>query len=90
MYPDFNGEVAVVAVGLSSSQTVEVLNGQKERRGYPGVFAEGPYNMARSFGVRTQSTKFGISPDGVIQFKEGYGMASEAAWRARFQALVSN
>jgi hypothetical protein len=90
VYPDFEGKVAVVAVGFGSSQTVGVLNGQKERRGYPGVFAEGPDNMARSFGVRTQSTKFGISTDGVIQFKGGYGMASDTAWRARFQALVDS
>ena len=90
VYPDFKGKVAVVAVGFGSSQTVSVLNEHKEGRGYPGVFAEGPDSMARSFGVRTQSTKFGISADGVIQFKKGFGTASDAEWRARLQALAES
>lgn len=44
--------------------------------------------MAPQFDVRTQSTKFGITADGVIQFKEGYGSRSADQWRDRFQALI--
>jgi hypothetical protein len=88
VYPDFEDDVALVAVGFGSSQTVEVLNQQKDQRGYPGVFAEGPDEMVRQFSVRTQSTKFGIGADGLIQFKKGYGAASDADWRARLQGLI--
>ena len=44
--------------------------------------------MASEFDVRAQSTKFGITADGVIQFKKGYGRSSEEEWRERFQALI--
>jgi hypothetical protein len=88
IYPEFKDRVALVAVGFGSSQTVGVLNSQKERSGYPGVFAEGPDAMVRSFSVRTQSTKLGISSDGVIQFKKGYGIATDDEWRSRLQSLV--
>jgi hypothetical protein len=88
VYPEFEDEVAIVAVGFGSSQTVSVMNAQKEKNGYPGLFTEGPDSMVRTFGVRTQSTKFGISTEGVIQFKKGYGTASDAVWRERLQALI--
>lgn len=90
MYPEFEEEVAIVAVGFGSSQTVAVMNAQKDKNGYPGLFTEGPDSMARAFSVRTQSTKFGISADGVIQFKKGYGAASDAEWRERLQALIDS
>ena len=44
--------------------------------------------MVLEFEVRTQSTKFGITADGVIQFKRGYGISSAEEWRQRFQALI--
>ena len=88
VYPDFEDKVALVAVGFGSSQTVEVMNNQKQRQGFPGVFAEGPDSMVRTFSVRTQSTKFGIASDGVVRFKKGYGAASAGDWRDRLQSLI--
>ena len=75
-------------MGFGTSENVEKLNNQRESRGYPGTFTEGPPSMAAAFDVRTQSTKFGITADGVIQFKKGYGISSAEDWRARFQALI--
>jgi hypothetical protein len=78
-----------VAVGFGSSQTVETLTGHQQTRGYVGTFAEAPDRMARDFNVRTQSTKIGVSADGVVQFREGYGSSNPEVWRARLNALVS-
>lgn len=44
--------------------------------------------MAVEFDVRTQSTKFMMTADGVVTFKKGYGLSSADEWRERFQALV--
>lgn len=87
---DSEGAVSVVAVGFGSSQTVRELNKQKEKHNYPGVFVEGSEGMAQLFGVRTQSTKFGISADGVIVFKKGYGIATDTEWRTRLRALADS
>ena len=75
-------------MGFGTSETVGKLNDHQESRGYPGIFTEGPASMAPEFDVRTQSTKFGITADGVIQFKKGYGISAADEWRARFQALI--
>ena len=88
VYPEFQDDIALVAVGFGSSQTVEIMNQQKDKQGFPGLFTEGPDAMVRTFSVRTQSTKLGIASDGVIQFKEGYGAASNAEWRDRLQSLL--
>jgi hypothetical protein len=56
----------------------------------PFVFAEGPGAMARSFKVTSQSTKFGIGSDGVIQFRHGYGSSSMSTWAERLSVLASN
>ena len=78
----------MVAVGFGSSETVAKLTSHQEARGYPGVFVQGPDGMAPQFDVRTQSTKLGITADGVIQFKQGYCSSSADQWRDRFQALI--
>jgi hypothetical protein len=75
-------------VGFGSSQTAELLNEHQRNRGFPGLFAEGPDYMVRTFGVRSQSTKFGIARDGVIEWKHGYGVASPSEWADRLAALA--
>ena len=77
-----------MAVGFGTSETVAKLTQHQESRGYPGVFTEGPSSMAVEFDVRTQSTKFMMTADGVVTFKKGYGLSSADEWRERFQALV--
>ena len=89
LYPDFEADLTIVAVGFGSSQTVEALTSHQQDRGYAGTFAEGPDSMVRDFNVLTQSTKIGVTADGAIQFRERYGTSSSGVWRSRLQALVA-
>ena len=89
LYSDFEAEINIVAVGFGSSQTVETLTSHQQARGYPETFAEGPDSMVRDFKVSTQSTKIGVTADGVIQFREGYGASSSGVWRSCLQSLVA-
>ena len=88
MYPDFQDDVVLVAVGFGSSQTVEVLGEHWSGNAYPGTVAEGPDSMARDFGVTTQSTKLGIARDGEVLFRHGYGTSSADTWRERLRSLA--
>ena len=88
VYPEFADDVALVAVGFGSSETAAKLNAQKNARGYPGLFTEGPDRMVRDFGVRSQSTKLGIGSDGIVLWKKGYGVSSGGDWADRLRALA--
>ena len=89
MYPDYADDVALIAVGFGSSQTAELLNQHQANRGFPCLFAEGPDAMVRTFGVRSQSTKFSVARDGLIEWKQGYGTASGGEWVDRLAALAN-
>ena len=60
-----------------------------ERNGYPWMMAPTDLKMTKSYGVRVQSTKFGIDRDGVIVYKRGYGTASEADWTKVLEQLAA-
>jgi hypothetical protein len=59
--------VTVVVVGFGSSQNIEELGRYQDENTMPFVFTQGPDDMVRTFAVTTQSTKFGITRDGVIE-----------------------
>jgi thiol-disulfide isomerase/thioredoxin len=90
VYPDYADDVALIAAGFGSSQTAELLNQHQANRGFSGLFAEGPDAMVRTFGVRSQSTKFGVARDGLIEWKQGYGTASGGEWVDRLAALANS
>lgn len=54
----------------------------------PFTFVTGPSQVIRDYGVTVQSTKFGITPDGVISYRRSYGISSAEVWRERLRALA--
>jgi len=89
VFRGYESQIALVAVGFGSSETVGRLNDHQNAQGYPGLFVEGPISMARDFRVLTQSTKLGIGADGVVRFVEGYGTLSGARWHQLLQTLAN-
>lgn len=81
--------MTVLAIGFGSSESVERLGDWQDQNEMPFIFAEGPASMARTFNVTSQSTKFGISRDGVIQFRHGYGTSSADTWAERLSELAT-
>jgi hypothetical protein len=90
VYPDYEDDVVLLAVGFQSGQTAGTLDAHFMDNSYPGRTAEAPSAMARDYQVTVQSTKFGIAPNGEILLRSGYGSASPDAWRTRLQSLVSS
>ena len=80
--------MTVLAIGFGSSESVERLGDWQDQNEIPFIFAEGSADMARMFNVTSQSTKFGISRDGVIQFRHGYGASSAGTWARRMSDLA--
>jgi len=88
VYPDYKDDVVLLAVGFQSGQTVDALDRHWMSNQYPGIVAEAPNNMARDYGVTTQSTKLGIARDGEVLFRHGYGTSSADTWRERLRSLA--
>jgi hypothetical protein len=82
--------VTVLAIGFGSSESVERLGDWQDQNEMLFIFAEGPADMVRTFNVTSQSTKFGISRDGVIQFRHGYGASSSGTWAERLSDLAAD
>ncbi len=43
----------------------------------------------QAFRALTRSTKFGIDRNGLIVYRQGYGLDSEQTWRDLFQDLAA-
>ncbi len=76
-------------MGFGTSASLEKVAQYQDQNGFPWTFAVGPAEMARQFGIRVQTSKVGISADGVIILNEGHTGGGEAGWRKRLDMLVA-
>ena len=88
LYPGYDDDVAFIAVGFDTTESLAKLAAYRESSGLPWTVASAPREVAVQYGVRVQSTKFGIGADGVVAWASGYGTSDPAAWEERFQRLV--
>ncbi|MCH8848623.1 MAG: hypothetical protein IIC32_06590 [Chloroflexi bacterium] len=80
--------MAFVAVGFDTTESLSKLADYQADNEYPWAFASASREVAVQYGVRVQSTKFGIGADGVVVWASGYGTSDAGAWEARFQQLL--
>ena len=90
IYPEFSESVSLIVVGFGPSQTISTLREYQAENDSLAVFAEGPNTVLESFSVTTRSTKIGLNRDGVVVFREGYGMADADTWRSRLRSIASS
>jgi thiol-disulfide isomerase/thioredoxin len=90
IHPEFADDVRIAVVGFDAAEGIAALAGWQDDNSVPFTFATGPAELLSSYAVLTQSTKFGIAPDGVIVYRGGYGAASADAWRERLRQLVAS
>ena len=81
--------MAFVAVGFDTTESLAKIADYRDRNGYPWTFTAGPRQMAADYAVFVQSTKFGISPAGVVEWRSGYGTSSASVWEQRLQTLAA-
>ncbi len=88
MYPAHADEVAFVAVGFDTTESLGKLAAYRESSELPWTVASAPREVAVQYGVLVQSTKFGIGADGVVVWASGYGTSDAGAWEERLQRLL--
>ena len=82
--------MAFYAVGTDPSETLEDLEQQRQREGFPWPVAEPQGSMLRDFEVLVQSTKVAIDSQGVIIYRDGFGEGGDDDWRKAFQDLAGS
>ena len=90
VYPPHADEVAFVAVGFRSSETIAKLAEFQDENEITWTMAEGPDDMLTRYEVLTQSTKLGIGPDGVVLFRHPYGISDAEVWQERLESLAGS
>ena len=82
--------MAFYAIGVDPSETIDDLEQQRQREGFPWPVADPQGSMLRDMGVVQQSTKVGIDSRGVIIYRDGFGQGDEDTWRKAFQELAGS
>ena len=88
IYPDYKDSVEFYAVGWEPFVELSDLVSFKNKQGHPWPVALAPPTLFPQYNVLQHSTKVAIDRDGVIVFREGYGVnVSDTSWRNLFQEL---
>lgn len=80
----------IVAIGFDAAEGIGRLAQWQDDNEMPFTFVVGPSGLTAQYSVRSQSTKFGIAPDGVITYRGEYGSSSPGAWRQRLRELAES
>ena len=70
VYPDYQDEVAFIAVGVDPSESEDTIISYAERQGYPWEMAVHHGDIMSTFGIRSQPSKVFIDGDGVITLRQ--------------------
>ena len=71
-------------------ETVETLEQDRQRNGYPWPVAELTDSGLRDFKVVRQSTKIAIDPEGIITYRAGFNKGGLKEWQSVFESLAAS
>jgi hypothetical protein len=89
VYPDFADQVVLYAVGASPVDSLDALEGFRQREGHPWPVAAPEGSMLRDLNVAIRSTKIAFDADGIITYRASFGDADPDEWRQVFEELAS-
>ena len=87
VYPEYQDSVDFYAVNIDLGEDLSSIVRFRDGQGYPWPVAQAPAGMLPEYNIVQQSTKVAIDGDGVIAFREGYGVAAGDTWLQVFQQL---
>ena len=82
--------IAFYIVGSDPTQTVELLERDRQKQGYPWPMAGISSSGLRDLRVLQQSTKIAIDGNGVITYRDGFGQGDLDKWRNALEDLANN
>ena len=89
VYPDYQDDVAFLAVDVDPSEDAELISRYREEQGYPWPMALYDPYIVGEYKITTQASKIVIDSDGVIVFRRGFGTLKEDQWRDALDLVLS-
>ena len=88
VYPEFADRVDFYAIGQSPFESIEILESDRKKEGYPWPVAEINPDVLKDLQVLQQSTKIALDHQGIIAYRAGYADGGPSEWRKVFLDLV--
>ncbi len=89
VYPDYQDEVAFIAVDVDPDETAETIDRYAAQQGYPWEMAIYHGDVQTAFGVIRQPSKVIIDGDGVITFRAAGRSHNAEQWREALDAVTT-
>ena len=88
IYPEFSDKVDFYAIGQSQFETIDQLEDDRIKHGYPWRIAKMNQDLLKELRVLQQSTKIAVDHQGIVSYSAGYGDGDINKWRQVFFNLV--
>ena len=87
---EYNDQVAIYIVGTDPSESLEVLEADRERAGLPWKTAYADEGMLQTLQIYTQASKIALDGSGVITHRYGFGKGDFDSWADMFDDIAAN
>ncbi len=87
VYPEYQDSVDFYALSYDLFVELSELVRYRDGQDHPWPVAKAPAAMLPQYNIVQQSTKVAIDRDGVILFREGYGVEDAETWHRLFREL---
>ena len=88
--PKYTKEIAVYIVSQDPTESIELLEKDRQKQGYPWPVAEIVGSGLRDLNVFLQSTKIAIDGSGVITYRDGFGKGNLDKWQKALEDLANS
>ena len=90
LYLEFADRVDFYAIGHSRFETIDQLESDRIKQGYPWPIATVDHNVLRDLRLLQQSTKIALDYQGIITYSAGYADGEVNKWHEVFSDLVDS
>lgn len=86
----YNSRATFYIVGADPSESIAILEADREREGLPWITAYAGEGMLKKLQIFTQPSKVAFSGNGIITHRYGIGKGDFASWSDLFDDITAN
>lgn len=88
VWPEFADKVDFYAIGQSRFESIQQLEADRKKEGYPWPIAAIDTDVLKDLKVLRQSSKIAVDHQGIISYRANYARGGAEEWREVFTDLV--
>ena len=86
----YNDRVTFYIVGTDPSESIDILEADRQREGLPWITAYADEGMLKKLKIYTQPSKVALSGNGIITHRYGFGKGDFESWSDLFDDIAAN